>query len=219
MGRLVLMDLDNTLVNRNGAVTDWATDFSAARGLSVEALQAVSEALRERATPETFEGLRSILGLAESALELWDSYVAGLAARVVCDPAMLSRLDRLRAAGWSVGVLTNGAADIQRAKLTATGILDRVDAVCISEEVGARKPEPKAFQVAVARCGGELPGDVWMVGDNPVTDIVGAGAAGLRTVWISAGSDWSTPGLAPDHIAETAVDAADFLLGLSETSR
>ncbi|MFF1907036.1 HAD family hydrolase [Kitasatospora sp. NPDC058218] len=219
MGRLVLMDLDNTLINRNGAVTDWVTDFSVARGLSTEAVQAVSEAVRERATPETFEGLRSALGLAESAVELWDSYVAGLAARVVCAPATLSRLDRLRVAGWSVGVLTNGATDIQRAKLTATGILDRVDAVCISEEAGARKPEPKAFQVAVARCGGALLSDVWMVGDNPVTDIAGASGAGLRTIWISAGSDWTSPDHAPDHIAETAADAADFLLGLPETSR
>ncbi|WP_406091443.1 HAD family hydrolase [Kitasatospora purpeofusca] len=213
------MDLDNTLINRNGAVADWVTDFSAAWGLSAEAVQALSTALRERATPDTFEGLRSTLGLAEPAVALWDSYVAGLAARVVCAPATLSQLDRLRAAGWSVGVLTNGATDVQRAKLTAIGILDRVDAVCISEEIGARKPEPEAFRVAVARFGGELPGDVWMVGDNPVTDIAGANAAGLRTIWISAGSGWSFPGQAPDHIAETAVDAADFLLGLPETSR
>ncbi|MFD8319133.1 HAD family hydrolase [Kitasatospora purpeofusca] len=219
MGRLVLMDLDNTLINRNGAVTDWITDFSAARGLSAEAVQALSAALRERATPDTFEGMRSTLGLAEPAVELWDSYVAGLASRVVCAPATLSRLDRLRAGGWSVGVLTNGATDVQQAKLTATGILDRVDAVCISEEIGARKPEPEAFRVAVARLGGELPDDVWMVGDNPVTDIAGARAAGLRTIWISAGSGWSFPVQAPDHIAETAVDAADFLLELPETSR
>ncbi|MEV0187527.1 HAD family hydrolase [Kitasatospora purpeofusca] len=213
------MDLDNTLINRTGAVSDWVTDFGAARGFSVEDVQVLSAALRERATPETFEGLRSTLGLMEPAVALWDSYVAGLAARVVCAPAMLSRLDRLRAAGWSVGVLTNGATDIQQAKLRATGIFDRVDAVCISEEIGARKPEPEAFRVAVARCGGKRPGDVWMVGDNPVTDIAGASAAGLRTIWISAGSGWSFPGQAPDHIAATAVDAADFLLGLPETSR
>ncbi|MFD5436609.1 HAD family hydrolase [Kitasatospora sp. NPDC127067] len=219
MGRLVLMDLDDTLINRSDAVTAWAADFSIDRNLSTEHAQTLTEALRERALPKTFEALRTVLGLADSAAELWDAYVVGLAAKVRCDPAVLARLDLLRAAGWSVGVLTNGATDIQRAKLTTAGILDHVDAVCISEEAGARKPEPEVFRTAAARCGFVLPADAWMVGDNPMTDIAGASAAGLRTVWVSAGSTWATPGLVPDHISPTVMEAVDFLLGRPESTR
>ncbi|MER6300655.1 HAD family hydrolase [Kitasatospora sp. NPDC001539] len=91
-----------------------------------------------------------------------------------------------RRAGWPVGVLINGASDIQRAKLLAAKILDHVNAVCVSEETGARKPDPQAFRTAAARCGFKLPADAWMGGDNPVTDIAGAmrfprGAEGCRT--------------------------------------
>ncbi|MFF0409916.1 HAD family hydrolase [Kitasatospora sp. NPDC004745] len=219
MGRLVLMDLDDTLINRRDAVTAWAADFSADRRLPPRATQMLAEALQDRARPETFEGLRVELGLTEPPEELWATYRAGMAAKVVCDSATLARLDLLRAAGWSVGVLTNGPTDIQQAKLATAGILDHVDAVCISEEAGARKPDPAVFRTAASRCGFVLPAEAWMVGDNPVTDIAGASAAGLRTVWISAGTAWTVPGLTPDHIATTVGDAADFLLRLPEGAR
>ncbi|MEV7023229.1 HAD family hydrolase [Kitasatospora sp. NPDC093558] len=213
------MDLDDTLINRSSAVADWAADFSEVRQLSGEAAQILADALRERATLETFAALRAELGLPESAADLWGAYVAGIASRVECPPETLARLDMLRAAGWSVGVLTNGATDIQRAKLVATGILDRVDAVCISEEAGARKPDPRAFRTAAARCGHELSRDVWMVGDNLETDIAGASAAGLRSIWITPGFAPVVSNVAPDHVAETLIEAADFLLALPEGSR
>ncbi|MFF2749519.1 HAD family hydrolase [Kitasatospora sp. NPDC058048] len=219
MDRLVLMDLDDTLINRREALTAWVTDFSADRRLPLKAVQTLAEALRERSRPETFAGLRAELGMTESPDELWDIYRVGMAAKAVCDSATLVRLDLLRAAGWSVGVLTNGPTDIQRAKLAAAGILSHVDAVCISEEAGVRKPEPEVFRIAASRCGFALTTDAWMVGDDPVTDIVGASAAGLRTVWVSAGSAWTNPDVAPDHVALTTDDALDFLLGLPEGTR
>lgn len=214
MRGLVLMDLDDTLISRRSALAGWIADFCTARQLSAEAEQMMADALRDRSTPEVFAGLRERLGLTEPARDLWTSYVSGMAARVSCPPGMLDRLDLLRAAGWSVGILTNGTADIQRAKILASGVADRVDAVWISEELGVRKPNPAAFRGAVDRCGHGVPGDVWMVGNSAATDIAGAAAAGLRSVWVSAGAEWVDPYLTPDHIAETAVEAADFLLAL-----
>ncbi len=208
------MDLDNTLIDRRGALAEWIADFCADRGLTESAARQVSEALGERAHPETFAVLREALNLAETPGDLWSAYVTSLAARVSCHPEMLARLDRLRAAGWTVGVLTNGATDIQRAKLVATGILGRVDAVCISEEAGVRKPDPEVFRIAAARCGHGLSFETWMVGDNPATDIAGAAAAGLRSVWISGGQGWTDPHFAPDYIAANAIAAADLLLGI-----
>lgn len=208
------MDLDNTLIDRRGALAEWVTDFCADRGLTDLAARQVHEALGERAHPETFAVLHERLNLTETPGELWSTYVSALAARVSCPPEMLVRLDRLRDKGWAVGVLTNGPTDIQRAKLAATGILGRVDGICISEEAGVRKPDPEVFRVAAARCGHDLSFETWMVGDNPATDIAGAAAAGLRSVWISGGEEWTDLRFAPDHIAANAIAAADLLLGI-----
>ena len=96
----------------------------------------------------------------------------------------------MRAAGWTVGVITNGAADIQRAKLESAGLAALVDGVCVSEEVGVRKPSLAIFQAAAVRCGATLAEGGWMVGDNAETDIEGGRSAGLRTLWIAAGRRW-----------------------------
>lgn len=107
---------------------------------------------------------------------------------------------------------TNGALDIQRAKLRATGISDRVDGVFVSEEADARKPQTRHFALAAARCGAVLGDGGWMVGDNPVNDIGGGRSAGLRTIWIGNGRSWSADDPEPDHTVPHARAAIDLLL-------
>jgi FMN phosphatase YigB (HAD superfamily) len=213
---LVLFDLDNTLVNRRLALAHWAASFRARHGLRPEDEGWVIEQLSERASPAHFEGIRGRFDLVEPARALWDGYCADIAAAVVCHPEVLVGLERLRILGWRIGVVTNGAADIQWAKLRSTGIADRVDVVCISEEVGARKPEPTVFLEAIRRCGGIVEGDeAWMVGDNPVKDIEGGRAAGLRTIWISHDVTWPQELPEPNHHV-TDVRAAIELLSPGE---
>jgi FMN phosphatase YigB (HAD superfamily) len=97
---------------------------------------------------------------------LWRAYCADIAALVSCPGEVLDGLGELREAGWRVGVATNGAVDIQRAKLRATGICERVDGVFVSEEADARKPGRRHFALAAARCGAVLGDGGWMVGDT-----------------------------------------------------
>lgn len=49
---------------------------------------------------------------------------------------------------YSLGILTNGVGRVQRAKLDAMGLTDWFDAIVISSEVGAQKPEPGIFRAA-----------------------------------------------------------------------
>ncbi|MFF3244257.1 HAD family hydrolase [Streptomyces sp. NPDC002870] len=87
-----------------------------------------------------------------------------------------------------------------------------MDAVCISEEAGARKPEPAMFLEAVRRCGGLRDGgQAWMVGDSAVNDIGGGQAAELRTVWIDRATTWPQDLPQPDHQVPDARAAIDLL--------
>ncbi|WP_240676540.1 HAD family hydrolase [Streptomyces sp. B27] len=142
MQRLVLFDLDNTLIDRNGAIHDWAVQFAARHSLADHAATQLVELVQERASPVTFETVRAQYRLQPSAKTLWRQYCSDIAAAVRCPERILAGLDALRTAGWRVGVATNGATDIQNAKLQATGLIDRIDGVCVSESVGARKPAP-----------------------------------------------------------------------------
>ena len=81
-------------------------------------------------------------------------------------------------------LITNGASDDQREKLRALGIEHRLAGIVISGEVGVAKPDPAAFAIALDALG-IGPEGVWHVGDNPETDVAGARAAGLTSVWLN----------------------------------
>ena len=119
----------------------------------------------------------------------------------------------LRAHGLKIGILTNGPSELQRRKLRRIGIEDEVDAVAVSEEIGASKPDPLAYERAVAMLG--LPaGEVAMVGDHVVNDVAGALAAGLAAaVWVER-----RPGELPEgaHLARELAEVPG-LLGLNES--
>ncbi|MET9849716.1 HAD family hydrolase [Streptomyces ossamyceticus] len=209
---LALFDLDNTLVDRRGTLNAWAAEFTVRHGLGDGERAYVLGMVADRAYPSTFDVIRTRYRLRMSTAELWRAYCAGIAASVSCPAEVLDGLDELRAAGWRVGVATNGAVDIQRAKLQATGVSERVDGVFVSEEADARKPQRQHFALAAARCGAVLGDGGWMVGDNPVNDIGGGRSAGLRTIWVSNGRSWPPPDPGPDHTVPHARAAIDHLL-------
>lgn len=103
----------------------------------------------------------------------------------------------VRARGLRVGLLTNGPSELQRRKLAITGLEPELEAIAISEEIGAAKPEPEAFSVAAAMLD-LTPGDVAMVGDSPIYDIAGANAAGCAlAVLVTRGLDLAYEGATP----------------------
>ncbi|WP_235485857.1 HAD family hydrolase [Streptomyces roseoverticillatus] len=210
---MALFDLDDTLISRRGALADWIRQFRDSHGLDDASELKLHETLSARAYPEDFERIRQQLRLTEPAVQLWQAYVAGIAERMSPERGVIEGLTQMRAAGWALVVVTNGAADIQRAKLERTGLLGSFDALCISGEIGVRKPSKEIFEEAGRRCGLPLAG--WMVGDNPITDVGGGRAAGLRTVWISGGQQWPAGVRSPDRVAPDASEAIAHLLAWS----
>jgi HAD superfamily hydrolase (TIGR01549 family) len=69
--------------------------------------------------------------------------------------------------------------------------------IVTAASVGAAKPDARPFLVALERLGAEA-GECVHVGDDPVTDIAGARAAGLRALLLdrSGRAPGSLPGLA-----------------------
>ena len=86
---------------------------------------------------------------------------------------------------YSIGAITNGNADVHR-----IGIGHHFDFVVTPAEAGAAKPDPAMFELAL-NAAGAPPGSVVHVGDDPVRDVAGAAALGLRTVWMNPeGRPW-----------------------------
>lgn len=104
----------------------------------------------------------------------------------------------LTQSGIPVALITNGATDSQRDKLRVLGIEHWFQAIIISGEVGLAKPNPAIFYLAIDRLGVE-PESIWHVGDNLLTDVAGAKAAGIGAVWVNRrGLPFAGTGPQPD---------------------
>jgi putative hydrolase of the HAD superfamily len=97
-------------------------------------------------------------------------------------PDAVALLDDLDAQGIPAVVVSNWDCGLP-AHLDRIGILGRFAGVVASAAVGAEKPEPAIFRVALrlAGCG---PDEAVHCGDDPVCDLHGAGRAGIRGVLI-----------------------------------
>jgi putative hydrolase of the HAD superfamily len=205
---LALFDLDNTLIQRNVGFLRWVHEFTAQRDLPPGAVNWFVEADGDGFTPRA-----DLLAAAIERFDLPDEAPALLAAYqermpdvVDVRPAVLAALDALRTDGWRVGIVTNGDADGQWAKIERVGLPAHVDGWAISGAEGVRKPDPALFALAAARCGGSLADGGWMVGDSREADIAGGRAAGLRTIWIR-GCGPQTGGAEPDHAVDDVLPA------------
>ncbi|AGS73868.1 HAD family hydrolase [Streptomyces collinus] len=212
---LALFDLDGTLVDRQSALDDAVSCLCRSRALPTGAEQWLRTELADRATAEDFARLREVFGLEAPAADLWQEYVDLMAAAVTCRPAVLEGLARLRAAAWAIGVITNGAGDIQRAKLAGTGLDGLVHGVAASGDLEIRKPDRRLFELGATRCGVSLADGGWMVGDNPTGDIGGGHRAGLRTIWLR-GRPWPDGLPAAHHVVDDVTDAITILLAETE---
>jgi putative hydrolase of the HAD superfamily len=87
-------------------------------------------------------------------------------------------LATLRAAGFRLAAVSNWDSSLRRV-LAELGLSAALDAVVVSAEAGARKPDPAIFQMALDKIGC-MNGEALFVGDSLETDVLGARAAGLR---------------------------------------
>ncbi len=86
---------------------------------------------------------------------------------------------------YPVGILTNGFAELQRAKLARfPEIGDRLDALVISDEVGYPKPHPRIFAYAAEKAQ-TAPEDILFVGNSYHSDVCGGYDAGWQVAWFT----------------------------------
>ncbi|MDT8915913.1 HAD family hydrolase [Amycolatopsis sp. PS_44_ISF1] len=212
--RLVLFDLDNTLVDRAEGLRRWAWEFCADHRLGPEDAEWLVAADRDGLEPRDtfFAAVRARFSLSESVAELIEDFRERNSALIPVVPGVRCGLPRLRAAGWRIGVVTNGDADEQLGTLVRTGLAGMVDGWAISAHEGVGKPDRRLFEIAAGRCEAPLDGG-WMVGDSAAADITGGRAAGLHTVWVHRGRRWPQDDGAPDHVVGDAAGAIELLLG------
>lgn len=96
----------------------------------------------------------------------------------------LSVLDGLKNK-YQLMMLTNGSGDVQNTKLSLSPeLVPYFEHIIISGEFGKGKPSTEIFNYALSLLEVEK-SEVIMIGDNPMTDILGASKIGIDSIWIN----------------------------------
>ncbi|MFC8798212.1 HAD family hydrolase [Promicromonospora sp. NPDC057138] len=198
MLKVVLFDLDDTLVDQEGAsraaLLDWVPELGL--GLDdpdelVTAWSTIAEAAYQRYQRReiTFAEQRRIrvrefLGVDatdDEAEELFSGYLTRYKRAWTAFDDAVPALRRVHDAGLVAAVLTNGDSAHQALKLERVGLAEHLDVVVASDDLPAGKPDPRAY-AAACEVLGVAPGDVLMVGNDVEKDYWGPLDAGLNAV-------------------------------------
>ena len=133
--------------------------------------------------------------------------------RVVALPGARNTLRQLRNAGVKLGLvcdtgLTPGR--VVRKHLDRLGLLELLDSLAFSDEVGVPKPDPRIFRAALEPLGVE-PGRAVHVGDLRAQDVAGARRLGMSTVRLRAHHDDRTAAADADLVVDSHESLARLL--------
>jgi putative hydrolase of the HAD superfamily len=199
MPQAILFDLDDTLTDRTASIVHYAARFHGdfADHLASTAVATIAAALltadvrgyhpREDILRDFSQRLpwRTIPEISCLRRHWETCFPRSVVARAGLDET----LSTLQTQGMRLGVVTNGEVAFQAPKITQLAIGRYLSTVVISEAVQMQKPDPRIFAQALAELGCQA-ADTWFVGDDPVNDVLGAAAVGLRAIWLPGGHPW-----------------------------
>ncbi|HPE16529.1 MAG TPA: HAD family phosphatase [Oscillospiraceae bacterium] len=193
-GRVLLFDVDGTLLDSNGVWLEIDADFSRERGLAHS--EAYSRTVAHMTPTEAAVYTKDLFGLPESPEEIrliWNRMAYDYYARRV--PLKLGAsafLARRNAEGARMAVLSSCDPDLCRAALSHHGVLSHFEAFFFTHELGMNKRGPAIFLHAAAALGAR-PSDCMVFEDSPVAAAAAAAAGmavtGMRDAFFRAQED------------------------------
>ena len=133
-------------------------------------------------------------------------------------PHALEALAALRGQGYRLWLLTNAQRVFTEYELRYLGLGEQLDGVYISSDYGCRKPDKRFFRALLEERGLD-PSRCLMIGNDRQTDIAGAKAAGMDTLymhtnltpWDQAPADPAlAPGVAPLECRHMEYEGSDW---------
>ncbi|MGY4154454.1 HAD superfamily hydrolase (TIGR01549 family) [Bradyrhizobium sp. USDA 4461] len=137
----------------------------------------------------------------ELADRIADRFTAYREEEMFVFPGAHDAIDAFKALGIKLALVTNGAADMQRAKVERFALGHRFDHIQIEGEHGFGKPEERAYLHAMQALG-VTASDTWMIGDNLEWEVVAPQRLGIYAIWIDVHGAGLPPGstIKPDRI-------------------
>ena len=224
--RAVLLDIDDTLLDfRSCAGIALDTAFRNAgvvyRDEYYPTFQKINSSLwrqleEQRITREELHACRfrlvfEALGLSGDFPKAEASFFTALKAAAVPMVGARELLSALKAAGYRTVCASNASHSEQGRRLEKAGLLEFIDDIVVSSDVGVAKPAPEFFNLCVARAG-VTADECVMVGDNLFADVAGAMNVGIRGIYLNLTGAPLSEGITPTATVSTLAEVEALLL-------
>jgi putative hydrolase of the HAD superfamily len=122
-------------------------------------------------------------------------------------PGAHDAIDALKAHGVKLALVTNGAAESQRAKVERFALTHRFDHIQIEGEHGFGKPDERAYLHAMQALGVTAP-ETWMIGDNLEWEVEAPQRLGIYAIWIDVHGEGlpADSAIRPDRIIRSLTE-------------
>lgn len=226
----ILFDADGTLFDFDAAET--AALAASLERISQDFSPEISDIYREingrmwvelergattqaRIRVERFEKLFEAIGVEGDPVVFAEDYASNLAGQTELIDGAGTTVEAL-AEGCRLMLITNGIADIQRPRFSASPIRDHFAGIVISEEVGAAKPDPLIFETAFAEMDRPAKSEVLIVGDSLSSDIKGGNNFGIDSCWFNPAGLPLQDGVQPTYEIQRLDQLLDDLFEIRE---
>ena len=98
---------------------------------------------------------------------------------------------------YKLGLLTNGAPDIQREKIRDSGIEQFFSSIVISGEIGIGKPDPAIFKIMLSNLNADAD-DAIMIGNSLKSDIQPCKTLCIKSLWLNREQKENDSAIHPD---------------------
>lgn len=193
--KVVAFDMDNTLIDRQGAFVQCIRDM-----IEEDTKIKISDHDFDRFMEEFLILDNNGMGNKEILFNYYieyfhldltwsvimDRWVDRLAGYMRLMDDAIEVLDEL-SKKYRLAILTNGDSVSQRGKLNTFPHLNWFEIVMVAGDHPWSKPDVRIFELLCEKMN-VLPSEVVFVGDTIASDIVGAKKAGMRTIWVQRDS-------------------------------
>jgi putative hydrolase of the HAD superfamily len=189
------------------AILDSARKFCAAAEAEwrLKLAEARREVVRDGFAALADAGQRALP--ADLAIRLADRFTAYREEEMFVFPGAHDAIDALKAHGVKLALVTNGAADTQRAKVERFALTHRFDHIQIEGEHGFGKPDERAYRHAMQALD-VTAAETWMIGDNLEWEIEVPQRLGIYAIWMDAHGEGlpAGTGIKPDRIIRSLTE-------------
>ncbi len=197
----IVFDLDHTLFDRYGTYRALGKQFYQRFQHNISPLLTEKEAVELWCTADRKKvhlGWPVILSYGQKiglftqapSIEEYKAFLLPLfCTTAVPFPFTKPTLQTLKNKGYRLGLITNGASEIQRAKIRLLSLESYFDEIMIPSESGMQKPDPEPF-LEMANKLGCKPSELLYAGDNPINDVEASRNAGYTPVWVRTTGTW-----------------------------